>query len=78
MNKKLLVIIVAIFVALLFLKYLMTPNNGFNLIFYSIHELISPGGSGETSFIRTLDVLSSFIIFFLCCWLLKFFIKLGK
>lgn len=78
MNKKLLSMVASLIVALLFLKYLMAPNNGFNLIFYSIHESISPGGSGETSFIRTLDVLSSIIFFFLCYKLLMILLKTLK
>lgn len=75
MNKKIIIKITALFIAILFFLYLISPNNGFNLIFYSIHELISPGGKGEFEFIRTCDVLISLLVYFISYKLLKILIK---
>ena len=71
MNKKIIIKITALFIAILFFLYVVSPNNGFNLIFYSIHELISPGGKGEFGFIRTCDVLIRLLVYFISFKLIK-------
>lgn len=75
MNKKIIIKIVSLFIAFLFFLYVVSPNNGFNLIFFSIHELISPGGEGELGFIRTCDVLISILVYFISYILLRLVIK---
>ncbi len=78
MNKRFIVIGIALLISVLFLFYVIKPNNGFNLIFYSIHELISPGGKGEFAFIRTCDILFSILIFFLSYKLIKIFFNRNR
>ena len=75
MNKKMSIKIAALFIAFLFFLFVVSPNNGFNLIFFSIHELISPGGEGELGFIRTCDVLIGVLVYFISYRLLRLVIK---
>lgn len=75
MSKKIIIKIAASLIAILFFLYVKSPNNGFNLIFYSIHELISSGGNGESVFIRTCDVVTSILVFIIFYKLLKMIIK---
>lgn len=75
MNKKLISLILALLISAVFYWYIIEPNNGFNLIVYSIHESISPGGRGESTFIRSFDVLLSFAVFLIFYKLLRVILK---
>ncbi len=65
MNKKILVIVLAIAVVGLYLFMVLYTSSGLNFIPYLIHEAISPGGAGETNFIIVFDVLFSILLFWL-------------
>ena len=57
-------IIVASIITTLFLYLVLSPG-AFNLIGYSIHEAISPGGANETNFIRGFDIFCGVILFWI-------------
>ncbi|WEK34995.1 MAG: hypothetical protein P0Y53_21110 [Candidatus Pseudobacter hemicellulosilyticus] len=71
--NKLLAVVLALLTAGLFLFMVLYSSSGFNFIPYLIHEAISPGGAGETTFIMVFDVLAAILLF----WLLyKLFARL--
>ncbi len=64
MKNQTLAIVIALIIAGVFLSYALRPG-AFNLIGYSIHEAIWPGGANESNFIRVFDIVCGIIIFWI-------------
>jgi small-conductance mechanosensitive channel len=76
MRKKTISFGIALVVATVFLLLVLLPGGSeFNLLPYAIHESISPGGAGETTFIRMFDIICGILIFLIIYWLLSRLIK---
>ena len=58
-------LITASILTAIFFYFAFKPGQSINLIAYSIHEAISPGGADETSFIRGCDILCGIILFWI-------------
>jgi hypothetical protein len=65
MKPKTTSLLIALGLAILFLIRVLGRASVFNLIPYSIHEAIWPGGSNESIFIKVFDIICAFIIFFI-------------
>jgi len=65
MNKKILIIILALTASSLFLYMVLYSSSAFNFIPYLIHESLSPGGAGESNFIVVFDIAFSILLFWL-------------
>ena len=62
MERKTIAILVALILSAIFLFFVLGPGI-FNMIPYRIHESIWKGGSGETIFIRSFDIVSALVVF---------------
>jgi hypothetical protein len=72
MMSKILPIGIALIVSILFLSLVLAPAGcGFNLLPYEIHEGISRGGAGESTFIKIFDTVFALALFWLIYRLLK-------
>lgn len=66
-NKRNVVsLILAMFLAGLFLWAVLNPPSIFNSLPYEIHEAIDPGGVSETVFIKRFDICSAVLVFIIC------------
>jgi uncharacterized BrkB/YihY/UPF0761 family membrane protein len=76
MRKKTIPIGIALVIAIVFLFLVLMPGGSeFNLLPYVIHEYISPGGGGETTFIRIFDIICGILIFLIIYWVLLRLLK---
>jgi hypothetical protein len=76
MIKKTISIIIATGLTTVFLFNVLIPPSIFNLIPYSIHESFWKGGSGESNFIISFDILCGLLLFWIVYRIASKLIKL--
>lgn len=54
--------LIAGFVSGLFLYFVLKKPSAFNMLPFSIHEAINPGGSSETTFIIVFDIVVALLL----------------
>ncbi|SEL95405.1 hypothetical protein SAMN05421740_11524 [Parapedobacter koreensis] len=75
-KRRILAFIMALPISGLFLWYVLTTPNLFNMLPFAIHESINPGGTSENTFIAIFDTIIAGILLWviykmLCVLLIK-------